>query len=265
MREDETLDAFASRIATLVNGIHGLSEKLEEISIVRRFLRVAPPRYSPVVSAIEQCVDLKTLMMDDLVGWFKTHDERMKITYGDAEVDEHLMLMARALFAKEKKGDKASSNRSDREDSRPAKKYIAGENEDEAPPRRKFDIKKVRCHKCGELGHFKKDCKKSSKERALIAQEGDDDGPMMLMLEITELKDEEDPPSPGTEIEAQVDHDLPCVDHEQRSAPFLREATFEAIEASESDHGDLCVGISPATPSGNKFFMLVVDDHSKYM
>src|SRR3954467_5612916 len=104
------------------------------------------------------------------------------------------------LFAKEEKGDKASGSKSDREDSRPAKKYIAGEDEDGPPPRRKFDIKKVRCHKCGELGHFKKDCKKSLKERALIPQEGDDDGPMMLMLEVTELKDEDDPPSPVTKI-----------------------------------------------------------------
>jgi hypothetical protein len=37
--EDETLDAFASRVATIVNGIRGLDEKLEEISVVRRFLR----------------------------------------------------------------------------------------------------------------------------------------------------------------------------------------------------------------------------------
>src|SRR3954464_12158507 len=127
MGEDETLDAFASRVATLVNGIRGLGKKLDEISIVRRFLRVAPPRYSPVISVIEQCVDLKILAMDDLVGRFKAHDERMKITYGDAKVDEHLMLMARALFAKDKKGDRASGSRSDREDSRPAKKHIAGE------------------------------------------------------------------------------------------------------------------------------------------
>ena len=91
MREDETVDAFASRVATLVNGIRGLDEKLEEISVVRRFLRAAPRRYMSIVSAIEQCVDLKTLTLDDLVGRFKAHDERMKITFGsDVKEDERL-------------------------------------------------------------------------------------------------------------------------------------------------------------------------------
>ncbi|XP_071680491.1 uncharacterized protein [Lolium perenne] len=280
MGEDEMLDAFALRVATLVNGIRALDEKLEEISIVRRFLRAALPRYLPVVSAIEQCVDLKTLTMDDLVGRFKAHDERMKITYGDVVPEEHVILTRaqwQEVVAKEKRGDKASSRRSDEEVSRPAKKYIAGEDEDDAPPRRKFDIKKVRCHNCGELDHFKVDCRKppKPKEWALIAQEGDD-GPMMLMLEVCEQKDEEElpPPSPATEIV--VDHGLPCVDHvdklcdkgvveKQRSAPYPRETTDQASEALELVHGDICGPISPATPSGNEYFMLVVDDHSQYM
>jgi hypothetical protein len=91
--EDETLDAFASRVAAIVNGIRGLDEKLDEISVVRRFLRAATGWYISVVSAIEQCVDLKTVTLDDLVGRFKAHDERMKITYVDAKVEEHIMLM----------------------------------------------------------------------------------------------------------------------------------------------------------------------------
>jgi hypothetical protein len=53
--------------------------------------------------------------------------------------------------------------------------------------------KKVRCHNCGEFGHFKVDCRKppKPKERALIAQERDD-GSMMLILKLCELKDEEE-------------------------------------------------------------------------
>ncbi|XP_071678323.1 uncharacterized protein [Lolium perenne] len=279
MGEDETVDAFASRVATLVNGIRALDEKLEEISIVRRFLRAAPPRYLSVVSAIEQCVDLKTLTMDDLVGRFKAHDERMKITYGDAVPEEHVILTRaqwQAVVAKEK-GDKAYDSRSDKEASRPAKKYIAREDEDDAPPRRKFDIKKVKCHNCGELGHFKVDCRKppKSKERALIVQEGDD-GPMMMMLEVCEQKDGEELPPPSPATETVTDHGLPCVDHvdklcdegvveKQRSAPYPRETTDQASEALELVHGDICGPISPATPSGNEYFMLVVDDLSQYM
>ena len=262
------LDAFASTVATIVNGIRAHGEKLEEISVVRRFLRAAPPRYISVVSAIEQCVDLKTLTMDDLVGRFKAHDERMKITCGGAESDEHVMLTRaqwKEVVAKEKKGDKSSGSSS----SRRAKKYIAKEDDeeddDEAPPRRKkFDIKKVRCHKCGERGHFKSDCPKPPKQKALMAQEGDD-GPM-LMLGVCELKDEEElpPPAPATEDHVDPVHDGFLVG-KQRSAPFPQEATFRASEVMELVDGDICGPISPVTPSGNEFFMLVVDDFSQYM
>jgi hypothetical protein len=40
------------------------------------------------VSAIELCVNLKTVTFDDLIGRFKAHDERMKITYGDTKAEE---------------------------------------------------------------------------------------------------------------------------------------------------------------------------------
>lgn len=99
---------------------------------------------------------------------------------------------------------------------------------------------------------------------------------MMLMLEVYEQKDEEElpPPSPATEIV--TDQGLPCVDHvdklcdegvveKLRSAPYPCETTFEASEDLELVHGDICGPISPATPSSNEYFMLVVVDHSQYM
>jgi hypothetical protein len=30
-------------------------------------------------------------------------------------------------------------------------------------------------------------------------------------------------------------------------------------------HGDLCGPISPATPAGNRYFLLLVDDYSRFM
>jgi hypothetical protein len=83
-------------------------------------------------------------------------------------------------LSKEKQGW-STSRSNDKEKQRPAEKYIVErEEDDEAPPRRKFDIKKVRCHNCGKLGHFKADCQKPLKDMALMVQKGDD-GPMMLI------------------------------------------------------------------------------------
>ncbi|VAH92296.1 hypothetical protein VPH35_066220 [Triticum aestivum] len=141
MGEDETVEAFAARVASMVNGIHGLGEKLEDISVVRHFLCAAPPRYMLIVSTIEQCVDLKTLTLDDLVGRFKAHDEPMKLSYGDAKQDEYLILTRaqwQALVSKENNFDKASGS---------GGKYCPAKDTDEEsekPRKKKFDKRKIR-------------------------------------------------------------------------------------------------------------------------
>ncbi|XP_066163729.1 uncharacterized protein [Oryza sativa Japonica Group] len=70
--------------------------------------------------------------------------------------------------------------------------------------------------------------------------------------------------------------ELPAIDHvdqlcdgclagKQRRLPFPEEAKFRAQEALELVHGDLCGPITPATPGGRKYFLLLVDDMSRYM
>ena len=69
---------------------------------------------------------------------------------------------------------------------------------------------------------------------------------------------------------------LPMIDHvdqlctgclvgKQRRGAFPREAKFRASKVLELVHGDLCGPITPATPSGKKYFLLIVDDYSRYM
>jgi hypothetical protein len=140
--EDETLDAFASRVATIVNGIHGLDEKLDEISVVRHFLHAAPGWYISVVSAIEQCVDLKTVTLDDLVRRFKAHDERMKITYGKAKVEEHIMLTRaqwQTIDAREK-SDSASGSGGKRKTPTRRRSWVRGRSQRRNSSKRIFAV-----------------------------------------------------------------------------------------------------------------------------
>ena len=69
---------------------------------------------------------------------------------------------------------------------------------------------------------------------------------------------------------------MPCVDHveqfcdtcvltKQRRLPFPRQASFRAKEKLELVHGDLCGPVTPATPGGRRYFLLLVDDASRYM
>ena len=56
-----------------------------------------------------------------------------------------------------------------------------------------------------------------------------------------------------------------CLVSKQRRNPFPAEASYRANEALQLLHGDLCGPISPATFAGKKYFLLVMDDHIRYM
>ena len=51
-----------------------------------------------------------------------------------------------------------------------------------------------------------------------------------------------------------------CLAGKQRRTPFEKQAKFRAKEQLELVHGDLCGPITPATPSGKRYFLLLVDD-----
>ena len=56
-----------------------------------------------------------------------------------------------------------------------------------------------------------------------------------------------------------------CVLTKQRRAPFPAQAQYRAQEQLELVHGDLCGPVTPATPGGRRFFLLLVDDATRFM
>ena len=56
-----------------------------------------------------------------------------------------------------------------------------------------------------------------------------------------------------------------CVVTKQRRAPFPAQAKYRAQKQLELGHGDLCGPVSPATPGGRRFFLLLVDDATRFM
>ena len=51
----------------------------------------------------------------------------------------------------------------------------------------------------------------------------------------------------------------------QRRLPFLKTAKYRAKDALELVHDDLCGPIMPATNGGWRYFLLLMDDCSRYM
>lgn len=56
-----------------------------------------------------------------------------------------------------------------------------------------------------------------------------------------------------------------CLVGKQRRASFPLQAKRRAEGLLDLVHGDLCGPISPATPAGKRYFLLLVDDKSRYM
>jgi hypothetical protein len=51
----------------------------------------------------------------------------------------------------------------------------------------------------------------------------------------------------------------------QRRAPFPQQAKYRATGQLELVHGDLCSPVTPATHGRRRYFLLLVDDASRYM
>jgi transposase InsO family protein len=70
----------------------------------------------------------------------------------------------------------------------------------------------------------------------------------------------------GLPIMSQVDQVYAaCLANKHWMTPFPHQTMRWAIEPLELVHGDICGPISPVTPSGNRYFLLLVDDYNRYM
>jgi hypothetical protein len=56
-----------------------------------------------------------------------------------------------------------------------------------------------------------------------------------------------------------------CVLTKLRWLPFSHQASFRAKEKLELIHGDLYGPMTPPTPGGQRYFLLLIDDVSRYM
>lgn len=56
-----------------------------------------------------------------------------------------------------------------------------------------------------------------------------------------------------------------CMVAKQTRQPFPQESEWRAKQPLELIHGDLCGPITPHTQGGNRYFLLLVDDFSRYM
>nr|GEX04463.1 zinc finger, CCHC-type [Tanacetum cinerariifolium] len=101
MKEDETIDAFTTKLTTLVNKEASLGRTMEDETLVRKLLNVVPDRYLQMVASIEQYSDLDEMTLEEAIGRLKTYEERIKYKKGK-QVDNQEKLMFTPHENKEK-------------------------------------------------------------------------------------------------------------------------------------------------------------------
>jgi hypothetical protein len=82
-KEGETTDHFGMRITNLVANLKTLGETLDDVRVVKKFLRVVPPRFISLVVSIEMFCDLKKLTVEEMTGRLCAAEERF-----DKKVEE---------------------------------------------------------------------------------------------------------------------------------------------------------------------------------
>ena len=82
-KDGESVEDFDMRIVNLVVTLKTLGETTDEPYVVKKILRVLPPRFGQVTVSIEMICDLKTLTVEELVGRLRVAEDQF-----DNQVDQ---------------------------------------------------------------------------------------------------------------------------------------------------------------------------------
>jgi hypothetical protein len=145
MNEYETIGKYFMRVEELVNAMKALGEKIGEPSLVQKFLRSLPDRFSPKFSAIEELNDLKTLEFDQILGTLTTYEMR---------IVKDKPTSRKASF----KADKNEYSKLDEIEAKFVKRLKKGLDKYKG----KLSFK---CFNCGKIGHFANKCPHKRKDQ----------------------------------------------------------------------------------------------------
>ncbi|BBG94303.1 hypothetical protein Prudu_002549 [Prunus dulcis] len=197
MKESECIQDYASRLAEVVNQMRTLGEEISDQRVVEKILISLPEKYDPIVAAIEECKDITTLSIEQLMGSLKSHEQR-RLTRNDQSVES--AFQSKLSFKSQKSSKKGNSRDDQRtgeqrrwkkgesskrdeskngkstnsEDNQPSCRICNKTNHDTSNC---WNRGKPKCHHCNKFGHVEKNCRfKKANQANFSESKNDDDG-----------------------------------------------------------------------------------------
>ena len=175
------------RITGLVNNLWTLGDTLEEEKVVKKFLRVVPPRYTQVAISIETLLDLSTLSIEELTGRLRSVEQRY--TRDDSGGSGGRLLLTEEEWLARAKKREQGGNPFDGDNCYHGKPHDHGrgkgghDGKDSGSSSVRRDMSRVQCYNCDKYGHYPSDCRKPKRavQVNLMQVDNNNDEPTLLM------------------------------------------------------------------------------------
>ena len=163
MKETDKIDDLVSKLSELSTKASALGENIEESKLVKKFLKSLPrKKYTHIVAALEQVLDLNKTSFEDMVGRLKAYEERICEEEDHQDDQGKLMYANSEPQAYQDKNDGAGRGRGQGGHfygrGRGRRRYGGYGNQRTGGYRQERDKSRVTCYRCDKLGHYASDC-----------------------------------------------------------------------------------------------------------